>query len=105
MYKLQNLDTRISCSFGKCIFLFLAEVCWDGNDRRIDLFAAEIRRRLLKASKLAGSDIGDCDCRFLVPFLVLYSESDGAFVLLRVCGGMAVGRVYRLETVPTCLAS
>jgi hypothetical protein len=47
---------------------------------------------------MSGCNFGDRDSGWLIALLVLDCECDRGVVSVRVCGGMAVRRIYRFES-------
>lgn len=95
--KLEDFKTSLVGGLGQGLSLLLGEVCGNSNNGRGDLLAQVVGSGTDKSSQVSGGNLRNWDSRSLILGLILHGESDRTGNVLRVGGGVGVGRVDRFE--------
>jgi len=96
--KLENFKTSLVSGLDQGLSLLLGEVCGNSNNGRGDLLAQVVGSGTDKSSQVPSGSLRNWDSRSIILGLILHSESDRTGNVLRVGGGVGVGRVDRLES-------
>ena len=99
LHQLKNLNTGILGGLSESGLLLVAEVGWDSNDGGVNRVTGEIGGGGNKSLNKTGGGVLNGNGGWLALLLILNGESNGAVNLLWVCGGVAVGWIYRLEVL------